>query len=135
MIPTIGIYRTAFVTGGLLSGMALLYFLFSKNNVLLLTMVFMTLIAIVLIPSKKISDNTRIMYSSTGILGEWTVFDFGNLKVKDSNQIERRLLLNGIDQTYTQIGYEPLSLWSYAHKIAAYASMKPSGSKALLLKK
>ena len=27
----------------------------------------------------------------------------------------------------------PLSLWTYPHKIAAYASMKPSGSKALLL--
>jgi len=133
LIPTIGIHITAFTTGGLLGVITLLYFLYSKNKVLLLIIVFMALITIVFIPSKKISDNTRIVYASTGILGEWTVLDFGKWKVKDNNQIERRLLLNGIDQTYTQIGYEPLSLWKYPHKIAAYASMKPSGSKALLL--
>lgn len=93
----------------------------------------MTLIAIVLVPSKKISDNTRVVYRSTGILGEWTVVDFDQRTVKGKNKIYRNLLLNGIDQTRTQIGYEPLSLWEYPHKIAAYASMKPSGSKALLL--
>jgi hypothetical protein len=27
--------------------------------------------------------------------------------------VERRLLPNGIDQTYTQVGFEPLSLWRY----------------------
>ncbi len=133
LIPTIGIYITAFTTGGLLGAIALLYFMFSKNNLLLLTMVFMTLIAIVLIPSKKLSDNTRIVYQSTGILGEWTVVDFRQQNAEGKNKIHRKLLLNGIDQTNTQLGYEPLSLWEYPHKIAAYSSMKPRGSKALLL--
>ena len=67
-------------------------------------------------------------------MGQWTVLDYGPWeRIKENLPVERRLLLNGIDQTYTQIGFEPLSLWRYPHKIAAYASMKPPGSRALLL--
>ena len=121
------------MTSGLLASIALIYFVFSKNKIFLLVIVILLLSTIIISPSQKESDDTRVVYSSVGILGEWTVLDFGQWKVEGNNQIERKLLLNGIDQTYTQIGFEPLSLWKYPHKIAAYSSMKPRGSKALLL--
>lgn len=133
LIPTIGIKITAFITGGLLGVIALIYFLASKNKNMLVIVVSMVLVTVVIYPSKKTSENIRVVYSSTGVLGEWTVLDFGQWQVEENNQIERKLLLNGIDQTYTQIGFEPLSLWRYPHKIAAYASMKPEGSRTLLL--
>lgn len=133
LIPTIGIKTTAFITGGLLGTIALIYFLASKNKNMFLIVVSMVLVTVVIYPAKKTNQNIRVVYSSTGVLGEWTVVDFGQWQDEENNQIERKLLLNGIDQTYTQIGFEPLSLWSYPHKIAAYASMKPEGSKALLL--
>jgi len=133
LIPTIGIKITAFLTGGLLGLMAICYFLLSKNMKFLYLLILMGLTVFFLLPTKRTSDNTRVVYSSTGVLGEWTVLDFGKWKIEGNNQIRRKLLLNGIDQTYTQTGFEPLSLWPYPHKLAAYASMKPEGSKALLL--
>jgi len=133
LIPEIGIKITAYLTGGLLATIAVIYFLANRKFNLGLITAIMVLVVGILSPTPKTSENTRVVYSSTGVLGEWTVLDFGQWQVKDNNQIERKLLLNGIDQTYTQIGFEPLSLWKYPHKIAAYASMKPEGSKALLL--
>jgi predicted membrane-bound spermidine synthase len=133
LIPEVGIKLSAYLTGGLLGGIALIYFLHSKKKEYVLASIILLLMGMVIKPVDKISDSTRVVYSSVGVLGEWTVLDFGQWKVKDNNQIERKLLLNGIDQTYTQIGFEPLSLWRYPHKLAAYASMKPRGSKALLL--
>jgi len=133
LIPIIGIKITAFMTGGLLAFVALVYFIYAKNKTIPLILIILFLTTVVLNPSPKESDNTKVIYSSTGILGEWKVLDVGQLKIEGNTQIERRLVLNGIDQTYTQVGFEPLSLWKYPHKIAAYSSMKPEGSKALLL--
>lgn len=133
LIPTIGIKITAFITGGLLGTIAAYYFLISKNKRFLFIFIIMILAVVSLRPTEKTSYNFQKVYSSTGVLGEWTVLDIGPWWIEDKSQIKRTLLLNGIDQTYTLIGSSPLSLWLYPHKIAAYASMKPEGSKALLL--
>lgn len=133
LIPTIGIKITAFTTGGLLGTIAACYFLISKNKRFLFIFIIMILAVVSLRPTEKTSYKFQKVYSSTGVLGEWTVLDVGPWWIQDKSQIKRTLLLNGIDQTYTQIGSSPLSLWLYPHKIAAYASMKPEGSKALLL--
>lgn len=133
LIPFLGIRLVALLTAGVLGGMALVYFLLRKQYTLALGGFIMALLVIMFIPSPKQSDQARVVYHSSGILGEWTVLDIGGGENQQSRQIERKLLLNGIDQTYTQVGYEPLSLWPYPHKIGAYASMKPAGSKALLL--
>jgi spermidine synthase len=90
-------------------------------------------LAMVLHPSGKTSDDIRVVYSSIGILGEWMVVDEGDFSKAEDGRFVRTLTLNGIDQTYTQRGFMPLSLWKYPHQIAAYASLKPSGSRALLL--
>ena len=133
LIPTLGIKTMAFLTGGLLGLLAIVYFTYHKKYSLVMLGLVFALVTVILLPRSKESDTTRVVYNSTGILGEWTILDFGQWKVENNGQIERKLLLNGIDQTYTQIDFEPLSLWRYPHKIAAYSSMKPKGSKALLL--
>jgi spermidine synthase len=133
LIPTIGIKATAYGTGGLLAIIALGYFVYSRRFLMVLGGVGLGVLTMALHPSEKTNDDIRVIYSSVGVLGEWMVVDEGDLLKTEGGQFVRTLTLNGIDQTYTQRGYMPLSLWTYPHKIAAYASMKPSGSKALLL--
>ncbi|MEM7105475.1 MAG: fused MFS/spermidine synthase [Bacteroidota bacterium] len=133
LIPELGIKLTSYLTGGALASAGLLYFIWARKTVLAVVSIGVAIVAMAFDSPAKDSDNVRVVYHSTGILGEWTVLDLGQWKVEGNDQIERKLLLNGIDQKYTQIGFESLSLWRYPHKIGAYSSMKPPGSKALLL--
>ncbi|MCP4120409.1 MAG: hypothetical protein GY751_01505 [Bacteroidetes bacterium] len=133
LIPTIGIKLTAFITAGVLAGISLTYFLVAKKYMAASVPAVMALIVFLFIPSQKVSDDIRVAYRSIGILGEWSVVEKGNINDEKQDQVEKLLLLNGITQTYTQKGFEPLSLWTYPHKIGAYAGIKPEGSKALLL--
>ena len=133
LIPTIGIKITAYATGGLLAVMALSYFVVFRKYLVVLASLSLGAVIAALHPSETETDDLRIIYSSVGLLGEWMVIDEGDpSKAKGGRAVERTLTLNGINQTYTQRGFEPMSLWKYPHQIAAYASMKPSGSKALL---
>ena len=134
LIPTIGIKLTAFITGGVLAAIALVYFLMARRTEMLALIAIMLFVMIAIAPStKKFSAHARVSYQSVGILGEWTVLETGDLTDPAAQNIEKRLLLNGITQTYTQSGFEPLSLWTYPHKIGCYSGLKPAGSKALLL--
>jgi spermidine synthase len=56
-----------------------------------------------------------------------------DIAMPEKGGIYRGLLLNGITQTNSMVGSQPLSLWNYPHKIGAIASIMPTGSKALLL--
>ena len=133
-IPTFGIKLTAFLTAGALGLLSLSYFFLKKNNTLILTIGLILISIKTFTPDVELNSAAKVVYNSTGILGVWEVLDFTLRKDQnDQLQTERKLLLNGIDQTYTQIGFEPLSLWEYIHKIAAYTSIKPPGSKALLM--
>ena len=134
LIPIMGIQFSAFLTAGILGSLSLLYFFIKKNNTIILTMILIFVAVQSIIPKNKAYTNAETIYKSTGILGEWEVLDVKSQQDKTGKlQTERKLLLNGIDQTYTQLGFEPLSLWTYPHKITAYSSIKPAGSKALLL--
>jgi spermidine synthase len=133
LIPTIGIKATAFGTGSLLAVIGLGYFAVTKRFRFVMGGVGLAALIFAFHPSVKTSDEIRVIYSSIGVLGEWMVVDEGDLsKAKDSRFV-RTLVLNGVDQTYTQNEFIPFSLWKYPHQISAYASLKPSGSKALLL--
>jgi spermidine synthase len=133
LIPDIGIRPTALITGGLLGSAAIAYFVFAGNSSMVIAGIVLAGVPVLFQPVASESDNARVLYRSSGILGQWTVLDYGPWKEKKSERVERRLLLNGIDQTVIRLGTEPLSLWAYPHQIGAYASMKPEGSKALLL--
>jgi spermidine synthase len=133
LIPEIGIRATALITGGLLGAAAVAYFAFVGNSSMVIAGIVLAGVPVLFQPVATESDNARVLYRSSGILGQWSVLDYGPWREKESERVERRLLLNGIDQTVTRRGTEPLSLWTYPHQIGAYASMKPEGSKALLL--
>ena len=133
LIPELGVRLTALLAGGLLGAVAIAWCVSRGNPRLVLAGCLLAGLPVVLQPAPTENDNARVVYTSSGILGQWTILDYGPWKEKGKGPVERRLLLNGIDQTITQVGSEPVSVWAYAHKIAAYASMKPEGSKALLL--
>lgn len=134
LIPELGIKLTATLTSIILGIIAIIGLLNNRKIGVTLSFIILFLIAPLIGQKKKqTTSDTKIQYQSSGILGEWTVVDrtqdIGNGNIATF----RRLLLNGIDQTITQVGFEPSSTWSYPHKIAALAGIKPVGSKALLL--
>jgi predicted membrane-bound spermidine synthase len=79
---------------------------------------------------KKKSKYFKITYESEGILGQLKVLDS---KTPDKPFPTRRLLINGIPQTYIVNEPTAYSLWRYPHFISAYASMKPASSSVLLI--
>ena len=134
MIPELGIKNTAFINGGFLILMSIVGLLFYKRfQSIAVILAITTLISFASPKSKKVSGDYEIKYQSSGILGEWTILDRSEYVEYGEKPTFRSLLLNGISQTNSQIGYLPISTWSYPHKIAALAGIKPIGAKALLI--
>lgn len=134
LIPELGIRKTAFINGSILILMSLVGFVFLKKIRYALIVAVATLVCFLGVPRlKKVSGDVYIRYQSSGILGEWTVIDYTERQENGLEPTFRKLLLNGAIQTNTQLGFEPTSSWSYPHKIAALAGIKPAGSKALLI--
>lgn len=79
---------------------------------------------------KKKSDFFKITYESEGVLGQIKVLDG---KVLNQPYPTRRLLINGIPQTYIVNEASAYSLWLYPHFISTYATMKDSSSSVLLI--
>jgi predicted membrane-bound spermidine synthase len=135
LIPELGIHLTGLFTGGILMLIAVIGF-FTRNRkttAIVAAIVFILMLPFDAAKAMKGDGTTTIRYQSSGILGEWTVVD--QVVAIDQGQplSTRQLLLNGVDQTYTEVGNEPVSMWFYPHKLAALAGIKPQGSKALLL--
>lgn len=134
LIPELGITLTSWLIAGVLLAIAVLGLVRQKRIVPVGALLIGGLIALLLSAQSPATDSAiTVQYQSSGILGEWTVVD--QVVAYDNGEplSTRQLLLNGVDQTYTEVGAEPLSLWLYPHKIAALAGVKPAGSKALLL--
>lgn len=136
LIPNIGIKLTALLTGVLLIISCVLLFVVHKSiaRAVGVLAVFMVL-SIYLFAQNNNTNNPKVnvRYQSSGVLGEWTVVDLLANVNNGQNIYTRQLLLNGIDQTYTAVGEEPVSVWYYPHKLSALAGIKPEGSKVLLL--
>lgn len=134
LIPEWGIQVTAYLVAAILFIISIIYFLRIGSLQFLSSQIVLMMAVLIIQPNYNLkSSTTEILEHKVGILGEWQVVDYNVDGSNGEIQKERRLLLNGIDQTYTQVGYEPLSLWTYPHKLGAYASIKEEGSKALLL--
>jgi predicted membrane-bound spermidine synthase len=134
LIPELGISLTSWLVGGVLLLIAMLGLLRHKKLIPVGALFLGALITIsVSGKAAPQNANTIIQYQSSGILGEWTVVD--QVAAYDGAEplYTRQLLLNGVDQTFTEVGNEPVSMWLYPHKLAALASIKPAGSRALLL--
>lgn len=135
LIPELGIRVTAILTGVLLGLMAVAGMFWAKRTSQAVATIAVCLLFVVATSFKKgLDPKVKVQYQSSGILGEWTVVD--QVAALDQNGqplYTRQLLLNGVDQTFTEVGNEPVSMWLYPHKLSALAGIKPAGSKALLL--
>lgn len=134
LIPELGISATSWLVGGVLAAISILGLAAQKRMVPALGLLLLGMVT-VLFPSQSSSKNASvtIQYQSSGILGEWTVVD-QVVTYQDGEPLStRQLLLNGVDQTYTEVGNEPVSMWMYPHRLSALAGIKPAGSRALLL--
>lgn len=134
LIPELGIKLTALLTASVLVGVAIIGLL-NKRKILFSALFVLTILVLTTSGQKKklATSDTKIQYQSSGILGEWTVLDRNRILPNGNTVTMRILMLNGVEQTRTKLGFEPYSIWSYPHKIAALAGIKPIGSKALLL--
>lgn len=135
LIPELGIRATAILTGGLLGVMAVAGMVWAKRASSAVAIIAVCLLFIMATSFRKgLDPKVKVQYQSSGILGEWTVVD--QVAAVDENGqplYTRQLLLNGVDQTFTEVGNEPVSMWFYPHKLSALAGIKPEGSNALLL--
>ncbi|WP_428657681.1 spermidine synthase [Runella sp.] len=134
LIPELGIRTTATVTGLVLIVISAIGMLSRKQKTQAILSLGIFVFSIPFVYGKSTVDPAiTVQYQSSGILGEWTVVDHRGFD-KDGRQVNtRQLLLNGIDQTFTNVGIQPFSVWRYPHKITALAGIKPAKSKALLL--
>lgn len=107
----------------------LIYFLKSKNTALFLVI----MLAAIFIPylsmkaQKKqapASKLFKVLHQSDGMLGHLTVVDY-------LQNNTRCLFVNNVSQSYM---HNPTgrSQWRYVHRLATYASQKPSGAKVFL---
>lgn len=134
LIPELGISATSWLIAGILIIISLLGMFGQKKHIPAAGLVVLCLLSFAFTNRKATLDpKVTIQYQSSGILGEWTVVD-QVMMIQDGEPVStRQLLLNGVDQTYTEVGVEPVSMWLYPHRIAALASVKSAGDKALLL--
>ncbi|MFN8393270.1 MAG: fused MFS/spermidine synthase [Bacteroidia bacterium] len=83
-----------------------------------------------LLPSGSGSDSVQVVFEQEGVLGQVKVVD---LDAVDSLPKSRKLLFNGIPQTYMLKGdYSATSNFNYVHMLAMLSSMKDPGSEVLL---
>lgn len=81
-------------------------------------------------PGRKKSKSFNVVYESEGVLGQLKVLDY---KPPAKSFWTRRLLINGIPQTFILNSPEAYSFWRYSHFIAGFATLKDPSSPALLI--
>lgn len=128
-IPNWGITIPALVTASALGVFPILFFLVSKR--LFAGGGLVALIAVMFIGAQGKNRDPRVLYQSEGLLGQVIVSDFDRQTGNDSLHY-RVLFVNRLQQTnYDRTtGY---SLSPYVHATSTIASIKPPGSKALVL--
>lgn len=133
IIPQWGITYPILFLGLLIILIGTLLFLEKKN--IFLGIIFLILFifeATVLISKKIISPQQfSLIYYREGILGQINIIES---KKYSENEINiRSLSLNGMFQTRIENIYPGNSVFEFTHILAAFSSLKPAGSSALLL--
>ncbi|MBL4655530.1 MAG: fused MFS/spermidine synthase [Bacteroidia bacterium] len=140
LLPEIGITKT--ITGAAcLLGLIPLVTLVIRKRMLLWTGLF--LVAFTLVSFHNLSDDHinrkdfSITYQSESLFGQVKVIDETQTVMYTSggsNQVQiRKLFLNGTGQTCALKNQPDYSLWPYVHRINVLSSIKPPGSKALII--
>ncbi len=133
IIPEFGIKKPLLFSAAILALCPLMYFFTRKKTVAsVICIAVFILIGGFAKPKKKSPDENIIKYYSEGLLGQVMVMDIPMI-INGKEQTSRKLFVNRITQTHTLPGNAGISLWSYPHRISMLASIKPKGSKALVL--
>ena len=134
VIPVWGITIPAYCFAAVLGVVPFGYFIRNRRFAFALAMVVLFSIpAFASIVENKNLDQSewKILYKSDGLLGQVIVGDVQRME-KDSLHHQRTLFVNRQPQTNVN-AKNGFSLWPYVHAMAVTASMKPRGSKALVL--
>ena len=133
LLPEWGIRKSIFLTASLLISMPVLLFFSNRKFKGWLISGLLVLSFVVLGSFKPFKDPQlyfHFLYQSEGILGQVSVLEN---PLPQSNRVFRLLFLNNIAQTKCNVDFIPASGWSYPHRLATLASVKPKGSRALLI--
>jgi spermidine synthase len=132
-LPEWGIRKSVYLTAALMGSMVVLLVILYrryKNIAVIGIMVFL----LFLLASHKLFKTPGIplkyLYESEGILGQVTVLQNPDPSTKN---IYRHLFINHIAQTWANVAHIPVSDWAYPHRLATLASIKPAGSRVLLI--
>jgi predicted membrane-bound spermidine synthase len=134
VIPVWGITMPAYYAAVLLGVFPFGYFIRNRRFAFELAMIILFSIPALASTIDNKSQNQsewKILYKSDGLLGQVIVGDLQRME-KDSLHHPRTLFVNRQPQTNVNAS-NGFSFWPYVHAIAVTASMKPRGSKALVL--
>jgi predicted membrane-bound spermidine synthase len=133
IIPMWGITRPAYYSALLLGVFPLTYFFRQKqySPAFAMVAVFVAVAFMLFSAKDQTLSNLQVLYKSEGLLGQVVVADYQPTDKPDL-PARRVLLVNRHSQTAInkQTGH---SIWPYVHATAVVASIKPPGSKAVVL--
>lgn len=132
-LPEWGIRKSIYITTLLLGLMpVLLMVIYAKYKVV--TAAGAGVVVLMLIASQKPFTPPGIplkyLYKSEGILGQVSVLENPD---PETGKTYRHMFINHIPQTWVDVQFIPFSEWGYPHHIATLTSIKPPGSKVLLV--
>jgi spermidine synthase len=134
VIPVWGITTPAYCLAAVLGVFPFGYFIRNRRFAFALAMIVLFSIPAFasMVENKNANQSEwKILYKSDGLLGQVIVGDVQRT-VSDSLYHQRTLFVNRQPQTNVN-ARNGFSLWPYVHAMAVTASMKPRGSKALIL--
>jgi len=133
LLPEWGIKKSVILTASLLGAIpVMLFFVYRKYKfwVAADAVLLVFLFASASKPVKDPKSDVHFLYRSEGILGQVSVLDNPH---PDTKRLFRLLFINQIPQTQVNVALMPASGWLYPHRLATLASIKPRGSRALLI--
>lgn len=128
-IPIWGITLPALVAAAGLGVFPILYFLSSKRFPISIGLII--LMAGLFLGLGREKADPSVLYQSEGLLGQVIVSQFEHI-VRDTVYHNRVLFVNRLPQANIDLQTRN-SLWPYVHSTSTIASIKPPGSKALIL--
>lgn len=132
LIPEFGLTRTA-IAGGIALSILPLVLLIGRRH--WAALVYPVLLVAILFPrgGEVTHPQVEILYESEGLLGQLKVIDFDNIDAQGViRRTDRILFVNRTGQTWINRDTgEPL--WDYVKFLRTISSLKPEGSRTLLL--
>ncbi|MCX6245948.1 MAG: fused MFS/spermidine synthase [Bacteroidetes bacterium] len=132
-LPEWGIRNSIILVAGLLGSMTIMLVILLRRYRIWLGAGLLLVAGFLVSATTFIRDPAmalRFIYRSEGILGQVSVL---NYPLYEANQMIRLMFINQVPQTQENVEYMPVSMWTYPHRISAVSSLKPRGSKALLV--